>query len=74
MQSVPSVMPPGEASHFAEYNVQAEKARFNASGYVRCGPTRPPYTDLPDTWRERAEANGKGWAALRAKYASAVRS
>jgi hypothetical protein len=47
ISSVPSVMPPGEAEHFAEHNVQAEKARFNASGYVRCGPTRAPYVDLP---------------------------
>jgi trans-o-hydroxybenzylidenepyruvate hydratase-aldolase len=68
MQSVPSLMPPGEAAHFPEYNVQAEKARFNASGYINCGPSRAPYYDLPDQWRERAEAHGKGWAALRPRY------
>jgi len=68
IQSVPPAIPPGEAAHFPEYNVQLEKARFNASGYVSCGPARAPYCDLPEQWLRQAELCGKGWAALRAKY------
>lgn len=71
IQSVPSMMPQGEFSHFPEFNAQAEKARFNASGYINCGPPRAPYRDLPDLWTQRAEAHGKGWAELRRRYLSA---
>ena len=68
MRSVPAFMPPGAVSQFAQYNSQAEKWRFNASGYVNCGPSRAPYRDLPDTWKKHAELHGKGWAELRKKY------
>jgi trans-o-hydroxybenzylidenepyruvate hydratase-aldolase len=70
MQSVPPMVPQGEfAAHFPEYNAQVEKARFNASGYVNCGPPRAPYRDLPEAWARNAEAHGKGWAELRKRYA-----
>jgi len=59
-----------------EYNVSphgsvvvgSRLARFNAAGYINCGPTRAPYRDLPEVWAKAAEANGKGWAELRKKY------
>jgi dihydrodipicolinate synthase/N-acetylneuraminate lyase len=69
LQSIPPFMPQGEAAHFPEYNVQAEKARFNAAGYISCGPSRAPYRDLPEQWRTQAELHGRGWTALRARYA-----
>jgi len=68
MRSVPAFMPPGAVSQFAQYNAQAEKWRFNASGYINCGPSRAPYHDLPDNWKKQAELHGKGWAELRKKY------
>ncbi len=68
MRTVPAFMPPGAQSQFAQYNVQAEKLRFNASGYVNCGPSRAPYRDLPDSWKKQVELHGKGWAELRKKY------
>jgi len=68
MRSVPAFMPPGAVSQFAQYNAQAEKWRFNASGYINCGPSRAPYSDLPDKWKKHAELHGKGWAELRKKY------
>ena len=68
MRSVPAFMPPGAVSQFAQYNAQAEKWRFNASGYINCGPSRAPYRDLPDNWKKQAELHGKGWAELRRKY------
>ncbi len=68
LRSVPAFMPPGAVSQFAQYNAQAEKWRFNASGYINCGPSRAPYRDLPDNWKKHAELHGKGWAELRKKY------
>lgn len=68
IQSVPPMIPHGEFAKFPEYNAQVEKARFNASGYVDCGPPRPPYKDFPESWKKSAEANGKGWAAMCKKY------
>ncbi len=68
MRSVPPFFPPGAVPQFAQYNAQAEKWRFNAAGFVKCGPSRAPYRDLPDNWKKHAELNGKGWAELRKKY------
>ena len=76
-RSIPSFIPPrqpgDEVDHFAELNVQAEKARFRAAGYIKCGPSRAPYLyeDMPADWRAAAEANGKGWAEMRKKYIKA---
>ncbi len=67
--SVPSMIPRGEFEHFPEYNAQVEKARFNWAGYINAGPSRAPYRDIPQHWAEQAEAHGKGWATLRARYA-----
>lgn len=68
IHSVPGMMPREEFSHFPEFNVQVEKVRFNASGYVKAGPSRAPYQDLPDHWRRQAETHGKAWAELCKRY------
>ena len=68
MRTVPPFMPPGRAEEFPKYNAQSEKWRFNASGYIKCGPSRAPYQDLPDAWKKQAEQHGQGWAELRKKY------
>lgn len=73
MHGLPPMIPAGEFGHFPEYNSQAEKARFNAAGYIKCGPSRAPYRDLPDECRKLAERHGKAWAELRRKYAAAGR-
>lgn len=57
-----------DISQFASYNVQIEKARCNAAGYVNAGPTRAPYQDLPETWRQTAEANGRAWREFRRQF------
>ena len=57
-----------DITQFASYNVQVEKTRCNAAGYVNAGPLRPPYTDLPEDWRANAEANGQAWAQLRQEF------
>jgi hypothetical protein len=61
-------LPIPDFSLFACYNTQLEKARIDAAGYMRCGPPRPPYTDLPDDWRQAAETNGSAWAELCTRY------
>ncbi len=57
-----------DVHQFASYNVQVEKERCNAAGYVKAGPSRAPYRDLPDDWRAAAQANGKAWAEFRKKF------
>lgn len=64
--SVPLPIP--NFDDFAKYNLQLEKTRIQAAGYMRCGTPRPPYTDIPPAWREAAETNGKAWAVLRQRY------
>jgi dihydrodipicolinate synthase/N-acetylneuraminate lyase len=64
--SVPLPIP--DFADFAKYNLQLEKTRIQAAGYMRCGPPRPPYTDIPPDWRAAAETNGKAWAELRQRY------
>jgi trans-o-hydroxybenzylidenepyruvate hydratase-aldolase len=71
IRSVPSFFPENGFASFPFYNAQAEKWRFNASGFVKCGPSRAPYYELPDAWKQAADAHGKGWAELRKKYALA---
>lgn len=78
LRSIPPFRPPNQEDpekylQFPQLNVQAEKARFRAAGYIKCGPARSPYKDidLPEDWQACAEANGKAWAALRPKYAMA---
>ena len=61
-------LPVPDWTQFAQYNVQFEKARIDAAGYMRCGPARPPYTDLPEAWKSAALANAKAWAALRTAF------
>ena len=70
IEAVPLPIP--DFAMFASYNIQLEKARIDAAGYMRCGPPRPPYTDFPDDWRAAAEANAKAWRELRGKYGANV--
>jgi dihydrodipicolinate synthase/N-acetylneuraminate lyase len=57
-------LPVPDWTTFPQYNLQFEKARIQAAGYMRCGPPRPPYTDLPDAWRAAATANAAAWREL----------
>jgi dihydrodipicolinate synthase/N-acetylneuraminate lyase len=71
IDAVPLPIP--DFTKFACYNTQLEKARIDAAGYMRCGPPRPPYTDLPDEWREAAVTNGRAWADLCRRYREEAR-
>ena len=57
-------LPVPDWTAFPQYNIQFEKTRIDAAGYMRCGPPRPPYTDLPEQWRHAALSNAAAWRAL----------
>ena len=77
-RAVPKYAPPGAMANrdhtddFARYNTQVAKYRLNVSGLIAAGPMRPPYTDLPESWKRQVELEVEGFAALRAKYAAAA--
>jgi hypothetical protein len=54
---------------FAQYNIQMEKTRINASGYSSCGPVRPPYQDFPEEYAASARECGQRWARMCNAYA-----
>jgi trans-o-hydroxybenzylidenepyruvate hydratase-aldolase len=59
---------------FARINIQMEKIRFEAAGYCRPGPIRPPYDFMPDDLRAAAVECGVRWAELcRNKYGPDVK-
>lgn len=56
--------PAGGERAFRIYNVQLEKARMDAAGYLKAGPSRPPYHTIPDELAEGARTAGIRWRAL----------
>ncbi|WP_440941093.1 dihydrodipicolinate synthase family protein, partial [Immundisolibacter sp.] len=62
LHELPNAIP--DFKEFSKYNVQVEKIRCNAAGYIKAGPIRAPYEDIPDDWRTLCEASGKAWAEL----------
>ncbi len=70
ISAIPPSVPRGEfADGFPLYNAQVNKVFTNAGGYIKGGPMRAPYSDLPEHWRKQAEAHAEGWTKLRQKYA-----
>jgi dihydrodipicolinate synthase/N-acetylneuraminate lyase len=57
-------LPVPDWTTFPQYNIQFEKTRIDAAGYMRCGPPRPPYTDVPEQWRHAALSNAAAWREL----------
>lgn len=55
---------------FAQFNIQIEKVRMNASGYVKAGAMRPPYNYMPSDMEEASKENGRRHAELEKKYAA----
>lgn len=53
---------------FSRYNVQLEKIRIDEAGYLRAGPSRPPYVHCPDDYAEGARESGRRLARLSAAY------
>ncbi len=62
-----NLFPPGGFAEFSRYNIQLEKERINAGGWMKAGPCRPPYTSAPEPYLEGARKAGNGWADLNEK-------
>ena len=67
----PSIPAENFAVDFDLYNVQLNKWGSNASGYIKGGPVRAPYQDLPEKYQRMCEATGKAWAKIQEKYSKA---
>ncbi len=67
--AVETLFPGGDFNEFQRYNIQIDRAEFEASGYFTPGPTRPPYTTAPAAYLEGGAEVGRRWAALQKKYA-----
>jgi len=62
-----NLFPPGGFPEFSRYNIQLEKERINAGGWMKAGPNRPPYQTAPENYLEGAAKAGTGWAELNKK-------
>jgi 4-(2-carboxyphenyl)-2-oxobut-3-enoate aldolase len=69
--SYETMLPEGSFEIFNRYNIQIEKIHFNAAGYMKCGPSLPPYHLIPDKYRASAEEAGRRWKTIYEKYSQA---
>lgn len=73
-QAAQGFLPQGDFAQFARYNIQLEKIRINEAGYVKAGPSRPPYLSCPPGYADGARASGRRFAALDDKYRQQARA
>lgn len=59
--SYETFFPNGDFREFSKYNIPLEKERFNAAGYIKAGPTRPPYDLMPASYRDGAIEAARRW-------------
>jgi 4-(2-carboxyphenyl)-2-oxobut-3-enoate aldolase len=64
------LFPDGSFDEFSKYNIQIDRAEFEAAGYFKPGPTRPPYTSAPASYLAGGAEVGRRWAELHKKYAA----
>lgn len=64
--------PNEDRKEFFKYNIQLEKARINAAGWMNAGPCRPPYYRAPADYEASAARSGRNWAAIHARYSPLV--
>ena len=64
MSVLSNLFPPGGFPEFSRYNIQLEKERINAAGWMNAGPCRPPYNTAPEAYLAGARLAGTGWAEL----------
>lgn len=62
--AVAPVFPNGSFKEFSTYNIRLEKERMNEAGWLRAGPTRPPYQIVPEAYLEGARLSGRAWAKV----------
>lgn len=71
--SFQTLFPNGSFKDFSMYNIGLEKARMDAAGWMRAGPCRPPYHQVPEPYLEGARESGRRWAALHAELSEQPR-
>jgi trans-o-hydroxybenzylidenepyruvate hydratase-aldolase len=64
MSVLSNLFPAGGFPEFSRYNIQLEKERINAAGWMKAGPCRPPYQFAPEDYLAGARLAGTGWAEL----------
>ena len=62
-----TLFPHGDFGEFSKFNVGLEKLRFDAAGWCKAGPPRPPYHVIPPDYAAGALKAGEAWAALHAR-------
>lgn len=62
------LIPKGDLVEFNRYNIGLEKAKMDEAGWIKAGPCRPPYTQVPEPYLEGARQAGRAWVALNEKY------
>jgi trans-o-hydroxybenzylidenepyruvate hydratase-aldolase len=65
------LFPKGDFNLFSVYNIPLEKIRTDEAGYMRAGPSRPPYFCIPDEYAEGAREAARRWVKLCHKYGAA---
>lgn len=65
--SYETFFPNGDFREFSKYNIPLEKERFNAAGYIKAGPTRPPYDLMPDAYLEGCVEAARRWRVVAAE-------
>lgn len=58
------LFPNGNFHDFSLYNIPLEKERMNAAGFIKAGPTLPPYHVIPNEYVEQAHETGRRWRQL----------
>jgi dihydrodipicolinate synthase/N-acetylneuraminate lyase len=48
-------------AEFSKYNIPFEKVRFDEAGFVRAGPSRPPYEVMPEAYDQDAREHARRW-------------
>lgn len=65
-----TLFPGGSFEEFSRYNIQIDRAEFEAAGWMNPGPGRPPYTTAPAQYLEGGREAGRRWAVLQDRYSS----
>ncbi|MGW0817229.1 dihydrodipicolinate synthase family protein [Streptomyces viridiviolaceus] len=69
-EALEPLFPGGSFDEFSKYNIQIDRAEFEAAGYFTPGPTRPPYTTCPPEYLAGGQEAGIRWAALHKRFST----
>lgn len=63
-QTYETFFPRGDRDLFRLYTIQVEKLRIQEAGFIKAGPSRPPYHEIPEEFAEGARESGRRWRQL----------